>query len=51
MIVMVIMILFKLVITILFILFIMLVRIDILINAVRKLLPLLMARVVVGRVA
>jgi len=47
MIVMVIMILFKLVITILFILFIMLVRIDILINAVRKLLSLLMARVVV----
>lgn len=47
MIVMLIMILFKLVITILFIFFIMLIRIDILINAVSKLLSLLMARVVV----
>ena len=47
MIVMLIMILFKLVITILFVFFIMLIRIDILINAVSKLLPLLMARVVV----
>ena len=47
MIVMLIMILFKLVITILFVLFIMLVRIDILINAVSKLLSLLMPRVVV----
>ena len=47
MIVMLIMILFKLVITILFVFFIMLIRIDILINAVSKLLSLLMARVVV----
>ena len=51
MIVMLIMILFKLVITILFVLFIMLIRIDILINAVSKLLSLLMARVVVRWVA